>query len=70
MGWGVTVSASELVLVLPSDEDWRRAQGQLIRIGFDQARGYVLGGFPAWQRDGLPVDRLQAIEVADLHRLA
>ena len=57
----------ELVLVLPNDDDWRRAQGQLLRIGFDRARGYVAAGFPAWERAGLPVDRLTAITIEDLH---
>lgn len=59
----------ELVLVLANDDDWRRVQGQLIRIGFDRARGYVGGGFPAWERADLPVDRLSAITVEQLHAL-
>jgi hydroxyacylglutathione hydrolase len=68
IGWVLPFDA-ELVLVLPSEDDWRRAQGQLIRIGFDRAQGYVHGGFPAWQRDGLPVDRLTTIDVVELQRL-
>lgn len=68
VGWVLPFNA-DLVLVLPEDDDWRRAQGQLIRIGFDQARGYVRGGFTAWELDGLPVDRLTAIDVVELHRL-
>ncbi|GAC1542132.1 MAG: MBL fold metallo-hydrolase [Vulcanimicrobiaceae bacterium] len=58
-----------LILVLPQDDDWRRAQTQLLRIGFDSASGYVRGGFAAWERDGLPVDRLHAITLEDLHAL-
>jgi hydroxyacylglutathione hydrolase len=68
IGWVLPYN-DELVLVLPRDEDWRRAQGQLIRIGFDRAAGYVRGGFPAWRDDGLPVDQFTAIDVAELHRL-
>ncbi len=67
-GWVLPFNAA-LVLVLPSDDDWRRAQGQLIRIGFDCAQGYVRGGFPAWQSAGLPVDHLTAIDVVELHRM-
>ncbi len=59
----------ELVLVLADDDDWRRAQGQLNRIGFDRARGYVAGGFPGWARADLPVDRLSAITIEQLHDL-
>jgi hydroxyacylglutathione hydrolase len=68
IGWVLPFNA-ELVLVLPEDDDWRRAQGQLIRIGFDRAQGYVRGGFPAWQDGGLPVDRLTAVDVVELHRM-
>lgn len=68
IGWVLPYNA-DLVLVLPQDDDWRRAQGQLIRIGFDQTRGFVRGGFGAWERDGLPVDRLTAIDAVELHRL-
>lgn len=59
----------ELVLVLADDEDWRRAQTQLIRIGFDRASGYVRGGFPTWERAGLPIDRLRAVTIEDVHAL-
>jgi len=58
-----------LVLVLPNDDDWRRAQTQLLRIGFDRASGYVLGGFTSWEREGLPVDRLRTVTIDKLHAL-
>ena len=56
-----------LVLVLPNDEDWRRAQTQLIRIGFDHASGYVRGGFTSWESASLPIDRLRTMTLAELH---
>ena len=59
----------ELVLVLPNHDDWRRAQTQLVRIGYDRAAGFIRGGFPAWEAAGLPVDRLRAISVEELHAL-
>jgi len=58
-----------LVLVLPSDDDWRRAQAQLIRIGFDRAAGFVRGGQPAWAAAGLPVDRLNVVTIEHLHEM-
>ena len=66
---GITLPFNdELVLVLSRDDQWRRAQAQLIRIGYDRARGYVLGGFSSWQRADLPIDRLTAITIDQLHK--
>ncbi len=59
----------ELVLVLADDDDWRRAQTQLVRIGYDRAAGFVRGGFPTWRLAGLPVDRLRAVTIDDVHKL-
>ncbi|GAC1415446.1 MAG: MBL fold metallo-hydrolase [Candidatus Velthaea sp.] len=67
VGW-VLPFDSPLVLVFAHSEDWRRAQGQLVRIGYDNARGFVDGGFGAWSQADLPTDRLTSIDVAELHR--
>lgn len=66
IGWVLPFNAA-IVLVFQNDEDWRRAQTQLIRIGYDCAQGYVRGGFPAWKEAALPVDALKSISVGDLH---
>jgi len=58
-----------LELVLPFDDDWRRAQAQLIRIGFDRAAGFVRGGHPAWAVAGLPVDRLNVVTIEHLREM-
>ncbi|MEO6989950.1 MAG: rhodanese-like domain-containing protein [Candidatus Baltobacteraceae bacterium] len=67
VGWMLPFDA-EMVFVFQNDEDWRRAQGQLVRIGFDRAEGFVAGGFPAWSAAGLPVDCLQSLDLDELHR--
>ncbi|GAC1534880.1 MAG: rhodanese-like domain-containing protein [Candidatus Velthaea sp.] len=67
VGW-VLPFDSPIVLVFENSQDWRRAQGQLVRIGYDNARGFVDGGFPAWRTADLPTDRLTSIDVAELHR--
>lgn len=68
VGWVLPFDA-HMVFVFANDEDWRRAQAQLIRIGYDHAEGFVRGGFPAWQGAQLPVDRLRGITVEDLRPL-
>ncbi|GAC1420647.1 MAG: MBL fold metallo-hydrolase [Candidatus Velthaea sp.] len=67
VGW-VLPFDSPLVLVFETPDDWRRAQGQLVRIGYDNARGFVDGGFPAWRNAGLPTDRLESLDIVELHR--
>jgi hydroxyacylglutathione hydrolase len=67
VGW-VLPFDSPLVLVFENPEDWRRAQGQLVRIGYDNALGFIEGGFPAWSSAELPSDRLESLGVAELHR--
>ncbi len=58
-----------LVLVLAQEDDWRRAQAQLIRIGFDRAAGFVRGGFSGWEAAGLPLDRLNVLTIEQLHAI-
>jgi hydroxyacylglutathione hydrolase len=68
VGWVLPFNA-EIVFVLARDDDWKRARGQLIRIGYDRADAFVQGGFPAWQAAGLPVDHLQSISIAELRAM-
>lgn len=58
-----------MLFVFANDEDWRRAQAQLVRIGYDRAEGFVRGGFTAWQDATLPVDRLHSISIEELRPL-
>lgn len=43
------------------------ATRQLIRIGYDDLRGYLDGGITAWQAAGLPTARTRLIGVDELH---
>jgi hydroxyacylglutathione hydrolase len=38
----------------------------LIRIGYDDLRGYVAGGLAAWAAAGLPIERVSVMSVAEL----
>lgn len=68
VGWVLPFNA-ELVLVLPKSDVARRAQTQLIRIGFDRCAGYVEGGFAAWRDAGLPVAALERVELTAAKQL-
>jgi hydroxyacylglutathione hydrolase len=39
---------------------------RLARVGIEQARGYLQGGFAAWQQAGLPIAHFQQISVETL----
>ncbi len=64
-GWLVPFR-SKLILVAEEERDYDRAIRQLIRIGYDDLRGYLEGGLAAWEAAGLPVGRLNVMSVSDL----
>jgi hydroxyacylglutathione hydrolase len=69
-GWLIPFG-TPLVLVTQEATEQEEAIRQLIRIGYDDLRGYLAGGMAAWEKAGLPLARIRAISVADLHeRLA
>jgi len=57
-GW-VVPFGSPLILVVDSSEDRIEAIRQLIRIGYDDLRGYLDGGMNAWQAARLPMEQLR-----------
>jgi hydroxyacylglutathione hydrolase len=46
-----------IVLVTAPGEE-RESVIRLARVGFEKVRGYLEGGFPAWQRAGEPIDMI------------
>ncbi len=66
-GWLIPFG-TPLVLVADSEAERQEAVRQLIRIGYDDLRGYLAGGLAAWTEAGLPVERVQSIDVAELRR--
>lgn len=65
-GWVVPFGSA---IVLITDDDFARDEAvrQLIRIGYDDIRGYLDGGLDAWAADDLPVATTPLITVGDLH---
>ena len=57
-----------LVLVLEREGDWSEVVTALGRIGYDRVAGYLLGGVAAWQEAGLPLTRVEQIDIAELDR--
>jgi hydroxyacylglutathione hydrolase len=59
--------AAPLILVADSPGEREEAVRQLIRIGYDDLRGYLEGGMAAWQAEGLPIARVPVISVEELY---
>jgi hydroxyacylglutathione hydrolase len=69
-GWLIPFGTS-LVLLAGDAHELDEAVRQLACIGYDDVRGYLAGGLPAWERAGLPVSTIRTIAPAALHeRLA
>lgn len=65
VGWVVPFGAS-LVLVTDGPDEREEAVRQLIRIGYDELRGYLEGGMAAWKAAGLPVSQVLALPAVEL----
>jgi rhodanese-related sulfurtransferase len=67
--WGGWVVPFGSPIILIADHPTRREEAtrQLIRIGYDDLRGYLDGGIAAWQAAGLPIARTRLIGVNELH---
>lgn len=66
-GWLLPFNAP-LTLLTDDAAGRREAVAQLIRIGFEQTRGYLDGGMAAWTEAGYPTDRFERIDVDELRR--
>jgi len=56
---GTLLEASRAIVLVTEDEDQvRHAATRLARVGFEKIAGYLDGGVAAWDRAGLPLERL------------
>jgi hydroxyacylglutathione hydrolase len=67
VGWLVPFGAP-IVLVLPSPDDLDEAVTHLLRIGFEDIRGYLAGGIDAWRDAGHPASSFGVATIDDLCR--
>lgn len=69
-GWLIPFG-TPLVLLAGDAPELDEALRQLVRIGYDDVRGYLAGGLQAWERAGLPLTTIRTITPAALReRLA
>lgn len=67
VGWLLPFNVPLMLLI--EDEDGRReAVVQLIRIGYEQAQGYLEGGISAWKAAALPVGSFERIDIDTLYK--
>jgi hydroxyacylglutathione hydrolase len=67
VGW-ILPFGSPLILVADEPRIRDEAVRQLVRIGFDDLRGFLDGGMEAWAGAGLAVNRVPVISVEELHQ--
>ena len=60
VGW-VVPFGTPVILVSETTEVHEYAVRQLIRIGYDNLPGYLQGGMAAWERAGLPIERVPVL---------
>lgn len=65
-GW-VVPFGSPIILVADHPIGREEATRQLIRIGYDDLRGYLDGGIAAWQAAGLPTASTRLVDIEELH---
>jgi hydroxyacylglutathione hydrolase len=64
-GWLIPFG-TPLILIGEDARAREQAVRQLIRIGYDDLRGYLAGGVEAWARAGLPVESVPAMTAREL----
>jgi hydroxyacylglutathione hydrolase len=65
VGW-VVPFGTPVILVSETSEVHEYAVRQLIRIGYDDLPGYLEGGMAAWERAGLPIERVPVLTMRDI----
>lgn len=66
-GW-VIPFGTPLILISANPAEREEAIRQLIRIGYDDLRGYLEGGISAWEAAGLPLAQVPRMPVEELAR--
>lgn len=65
---GILGIHSNPILIAASDEQVDEARLRLARVGIEDVRGYLAGGFAAWQNAALPVIKTAEISAQELDR--
>jgi hydroxyacylglutathione hydrolase len=65
-GW-VLDPKKPILLVLSEESDLPEVQRQLLRVGFCEFEGYLLGGMEQWDNKALPIAKLNQMSVQELN---
>ena len=65
-GW-ILDPEKPILLVLSKDADLPEVQRQLLRVGYTQFGGYLLGGMEEWDNKALPITDLDQMSVQELN---
>ena len=57
------------ILIVADEDRVEEVVTRLARVGYDNAQGYLAGGFEAWKKAGKEIDTIQTISVNDLARV-
>ncbi len=69
--WVGTLLDINKPIVLVTDEGKEKeAVARLARVGFENVRGYLDGGFAAWKNANKPVDNIQSIAASEVKQMA
>lgn len=63
---GSLLSFDEPMILVTEEGKERETIVRLARVGFDKIEGYLLGGYPAWQKAGEPTDMIINVEADEL----
>lgn len=63
---GSLLSFDEPMILVTEEGKERETIIRLARVGFDKIEGYLLGGYPAWQKAGEPTDMIINVEADEL----
>jgi hydroxyacylglutathione hydrolase len=66
VGWLLPFN-KPLMLSMEDDAGRREAVSQLIRVGYENLRGYLDGGVAGWSAAGYPTEHFAGISLRDLH---
>jgi hydroxyacylglutathione hydrolase len=66
-GW-VVPFGTPLILVADDPQTREESVRQLIRIGYDDLRGFLDGGMAAWEAEGFPITQVPMISAEELYR--
>ena len=65
-GW-ILDPKKPILLVLVDEADLPEVQWQLLRVGYSEFEGYLLGGMEQWDNNALPIIKLDQMSVQELN---